>query len=113
MKNKLKNNTLIIVCMILLTAFQSCFSHAKEIPQIPKEQINAFIGYTKAIVINTTLDGCSWMLELEDGKKLEPVNLMEKFKKDNTKVWIQYKHYDNYSFCMSGEMVTVIAIDNR
>ena len=43
----------------------------------------------------------------ENGKKLEPKNLDNKFKKESLKVWIKYTSYKNYSFCMAGEMVII------
>lgn len=113
MKNKLKNITLIIAGITLISATQSCRVTVKATPEVRKEPVPSYIGFTKATVINSTLDGCTWLMELEDSKKLEPVNLKEDFKKDGLKVWIQYKHYENFSFCMAGEMVTITAIEIR
>lgn len=111
MKNKLKNITLMITSMILLVMVQACKVNVPVQQEIRKEPVPSYIGYTKATVINSNLDGCSWMIELEDGRKLEPVNLKDQYKKEGLKVWIQYKHYENYSFCMAGEMVTITAIE--
>lgn len=113
MKNKLKNITLIMVGLTLISAIQSCRVTVKATPEVRKETVPSYIGYTKATVINSTLDGCTYLMELEDNKKLEPVNLKENFKKDGLKVWIQYTHYENFSFCMAGEMVTITAIEIR
>jgi|ERR1019366_3648444 hypothetical protein len=115
MKNKLKNITVIIISIVVLSAMQSCFLFVKNKTEIqnPKEPVPLYIGYTKATITNYTVDGCSWMIKLEDSKMLEPVNLKDEFKKEGLKVWIQYKHYDNYSFCMAGEMVTITAIEIR
>ncbi len=99
--------------MVVLSTIQSCFWFVKKKIETPKETVPLHIGYTKATIINYTVDGCSWMIKLEDGKLLEPVNLKDEFKKDGLKVWIQYKHYENYSFCMSGEMVIVSAMEIR
>lgn len=113
MKNKLKNITLIIVGLTIISAIQSCHVNVKPVPEVRKEPVPSYIGFTKATIINYTVDGCTWMIELEDGKKLEPINLKDEFKKNNLKVWIQYKHYENFSFCMAGEMVTITAIELR
>jgi hypothetical protein len=113
MKNKHKNITLIIISMMVLVALQSCHLFVKEKQEIPKVVVPLHEGFTKATVINYSVDGCSWMIQLEDGKLLEPVNLKDEFKKENLKVWIQYKHYENFSFCMAGEMVTISAIEIR
>lgn len=113
MKNKLKNITLIIVGLTLISAAQSCRVHVEPVQEVRKEPVPSYIGFTKAIIINSTLDGCTWLMELEDGKKLEPVNLKEDLKRNGLKVWIQYKRYENFSFCMTGEMVTITAIEIR
>ena len=114
MKNKLKNIALLSVCLVFISILQSCFLfgggksiHNELIADTHKQD-----GFVKATVINYTVDGCTFMLQLEDGKKLEPVNLKEEFKKDNTKVWIQYQHYKGNSICMAGEMVIVNKIEN-
>lgn len=113
MKNKLKNITLIIAGLSLIFEMQSCRVNVKAVPEARKEPVPSYLGFTKATIINSSLDGCTWLMELEDGKKLEPVNLKEDFKKEGLKVWVQYQHYENYSFCMAGEMVTITAIELR
>jgi hypothetical protein len=114
MKNKLKNIALLFVCLVFISMVQSCFLFAglKSAHTVPDQDTHEQNGFVKATIINYTLDGCGFMLRLEDGKKLEPVNLAEEFKKDNIKVWIKYQHYKGNSICMAGEMVTVTAIEN-
>lgn len=118
MKNKLKNIALLFVCLIFISMLQSCFLFVgvKSKHTAPNPASNGDTheqnGFVKATIINYTLDGCSFMLLLKDGKKLEPVNLSGEFKKDNTNVWIKYQHYKGNSICMAGEMVTVTAIEN-
>ncbi len=115
MKSKLNHITLIIVSIVLLSALQSCSLFVKKKEQEVKVQEPApsHIGYTKGNIINYSLDGCSWMIEIENNKKLEPVNLKEEFKKEGLKVWVKYQHYENYSFCMAGEMVNITEIEVR
>lgn len=115
MKNKLKNIGLLFVCLVFISMLQSCFVFVgvKNTPAEPIVDTHLKDGFVKATVINYTLDGCTFMLQLEDGKKLEPVNLKEEFKKDNFKVWIKYQHYKGNSICMAGEMVTVTAIETN
>jgi hypothetical protein len=114
MRNKLKNIALLFVCLLFISMLQSCFLFVgvKSKHTAPEPDTHEQNGFVKATIINYTLDGCSYMLQLEDGKKLEPVNLSEEFKKDNIKVWIKYQHYKGTSICMAGEMVTVTAIEN-
>lgn len=58
------------------------------------------------------LDGCTFLLELEDGRKLQPTTaLPEKFQITGKKVLITYKTTDMMSICMSGQPVTILTID--
>lgn len=53
------------------------------------------------------LDGCGWVLVLENGNKLEPVNL-DKFGielKEDKKVCIHYHELDFSSICMVGPII--------
>lgn len=113
MKNKLKNIALLFVCLVFISMLQSCFlfSGVKSTYTAPDQDTHEQNGFVKATIINYALDGCGFMLLLKDGKKLEPVNLSEEFKKDSIKVWIKYQHYKGNSICMAGEMVTVTAIE--
>ena len=70
------------------------------------------IGYTKATVIDSReLDGCTFLLELPDGTKLEPTNLPDAFKKHNLAVKIKYiPNKEVVSICMAGKMITITDI---
>jgi len=106
--NKHKQIALILF-IILLNACSHKVAGTKAFP--PEETKE---GYTKATVINYAVDGCSWLLQLEDGKKLEPANLSDEFKKDKLKVWVQYQiKKGGMSICMVGEMVTITKIEVR
>lgn len=62
------------------------------------------------------LDGCGMLITLEDGKKINPVNLTEFDVEaiDGKKVWIEYAvQKDMMSICMVGEMVEVKCISYR
>lgn len=68
------------------------------------------------IVDRTGLDGCSFMIELNDGTMLEPTNLSEFGikKEDGLKVWIDYSETKNgFSICMAGTMVDIDCISKR
>jgi hypothetical protein len=53
------------------------------------------------------LDGCSWIIELENGDRLQPINLesMNFELNNNKKVTISYEAVDAISICMSGKTV--------
>lgn len=107
MVNKLKQ--IVLILLVVLSA--SCSKKVAGLKSFPEETKE---GYIKATVVNLTLDGCSWLLQLEDGKKLEPINLKEEFKKDKLNVWIQYQiKKGGMSVCMAGEIVNIIKIEVR
>jgi hypothetical protein len=114
MPNKLKNIVLIAL-VVFINACSHKTTHTKTAPLETTTKASSAedkAGFIKATVIKLDLDGCSWMLQLEDGKKLEPINLKEEFQKVNLKVWIQYEPFtQGASICMAGEMVKVIAIE--
>lgn len=116
MKNKHKNiasltGYFLYVAMVIVLMFYSCSSvckvesTVKVVPDTHEQK-----GFKKATVI-TYIDGCSFLLQLTDGKKLEPVNLPEEFKKENTTVWITYAAFKGSSICMAGQMVTINEIE--
>ena len=109
MQNKLKNIVLIALVVFINACSQKTTTPATT-KTVPPEKAN----FTKATVINYKLDGCSWMLQLEGGKKLEPINLNVEFQKENLKVWIQYEPFtQGASICMAGEIVKITAIEAR
>ena len=64
----------------------------------------------------TGLDGCSWVIKLENGEVLEPVNLAN-FTielKEGKKVWLKYtEQNDLASICMVGPIVRIVEISER
>ncbi len=65
----------------------------------------------------TGLDGCSWIIELDNGKRIEPSNqdFIEKFEpEDGMKVIVSFKPDSNgISICMVGEMVIIKCIEKE
>ena len=57
----------------------------------------------------TGLDGCGWVLELDNGSKLEPQNLsdFEIALVDGKDVHVRYTEIEGGSICMVGQMVTI------
>ncbi|MCW3085239.1 MAG: hypothetical protein JWP12_2605 [Bacteroidetes bacterium] len=111
MKNILKNTAFISLVILLILCCTSCFL-------LPGDRYRPSPAYTesseKATVINYTVDGCTWLLILEDGTKLQPVNLSPEFQKNNLKVWITYSLKKGASsICMTGKMVTLASIQLR
>ena len=61
----------------------------------------------------TGLDGCSWVITLEDGQVLEPANLDEYpvQLQENKKIWIEYHELpDLASICMRSSSSRALSI---
>jgi|TARA_Y100000385_G_C13032050_1_gene611226 hypothetical protein len=104
----LKNNyqkILVLTLFLLTLAIHSC-----------NKQSECENSQSAKLVNMTGLDGCSWMIELNDGTKLEPNNLND-FSIDleeNKKIWIVFRPAAQMvSICMVGEIVTIDCISER
>ena len=63
------------------------------------------------------LDGCGYVIELENGNKLNPLNLCD-FDidlKDGNKIWVNYHLTNNFigTTCMVGNIIEIDCIINR
>lgn len=109
--NKLKHILIFIAATAIISTSCTC---KRSIPE--KESSVDYVkeGFIKAKVIKYTLDGCSFMIELENGNKLEPKNLPESFQKNDILVWIKYIQSKNtMSICMAGKPVNITSIELR
>lgn len=69
-------------------------------------------GTISATVIDMRkLDGCTYLLELQDGSKLQPATLPVEFQHGGLKVRIKYKKVEIMSICMSGTPVELTYIN--
>ena len=72
-------------------------------------------GENATIVDMRGLDGCTFVLRLDNGKRLEPINL-KAFNveiKDGKYVCITYHTVDMVSICMVGEIVELDSMTER
>ena len=83
----------------------------------PKKINYAKEGYVKAKVIKYEVDGCGYLLQLEDKKKtkLAPTKLTDEMTKHGRKVWVKYTPVKKplMSTCMAGTQIEVIDIQKR
>lgn len=94
-------------------------ANTEEKPTMVEEAI--IVDYEKenfiaAIVVDMTeLDGCGYMLKLENGNKLQPTSALAKeFKVSDMPVWIKYTIKKGAAgTCMSGQIVTLTAIAKK
>jgi hypothetical protein len=95
----------ILVLALLIVAIHSC-----------NKESECENSHSAKLVNMTGLDGCSWMIELNDGTRLEPTNLND-FNinlKENQKIWVvYYTAAQMASICMHGEIVTIDCISER
>ena len=102
----------LVLFSFLLINISSCCCHKKTTAS--KEQTSTDYssqGFTKVTVTKLNLDGCSFLLQLADGKKLEAINLDEKYKKEGLVLWIKYTPEKKaMSICMAGEMVSLTEV---
>jgi hypothetical protein len=71
----------------------------------------------KAIVRDfTSIDTCGIVFELEDGSKVEPMNLSEwqafEFVDDQL-VWLKFKNVSGQSTCQLGDVVRIQCVSER
>ena len=61
----------------------------------------------------TGLDGCGWVIELNNGTKLEPVNLseFESSPSEGQKVCVKYTELNSASVCMVGIVVELNSME--
>jgi len=87
---------------------------ADSLASIDREKILQQEGFVPATVLDQTgLDGCTFMLQLESGQKLIPLNLKKEFMKSKMQVWVKYKKEDAMTVCMAGETVRITEIEVR
>ncbi len=93
----------------------SCSKPVNSIANSEKPETNPCPKSESATLKNLSgLDGCSWVLVLKNGKKLEPTNLKQ-FEnitlEDGKKVSVEYKVLPMaVSICMVGTIVEIICI---
>lgn len=110
MQNKLKHIHLVITILLLSSCGLFVHRSHKKGDNTAYSQ-ETLDGYVIAKVIKSQLDGCSWQLQLRDGKMLQPSALAPEFQKDQLEVWIKYVPKKGaVGICMQGEMVNITAI---
>lgn len=112
MKNKHKHilSTFLFIAFVIMLS--SCYRNITRNSVETQEYRDS--TYIAATVINYTVDGCTWMLQLEDGKKLQPSVLKPEYQKDKLKVWIKYlTKKGGVGICMAGEIVDITEIELR
>lgn len=103
---------IVLVSIIALTI--AC--HKKTTPALAQSdnELRNLKYIPAKVVLQTGLDGCGYLLALDDGKMLEAINLSDTLKKNDLKLWIKYHPEKNaMSVCMSGMVVRIDDVKPR
>ncbi len=98
-RNLRKSICFFVACFVLVT---SCKVRQKqEINIVPPDAVLV------QVIDYSELDGCQFLLQMENGDKLQPLNLPLKYQKEGINLFITYKIIDGISICMAGKMVQI------
>ena len=81
-----------------------------------KEKSDSLPPGTVAVTVKDFkgLDGCSFLLQVNDTLKYEPVELADSLKQDGLKLYIRYQTVkDHMSICMAGMPVRITEVYYR
>jgi hypothetical protein len=76
--------------------------------KIVETQSNILIS--AEVVDFTQLDGCGFLLQLNDSTKLIPLNFPDSLKKNNLRIKIKYHTVNKNTICMAGKTVELILV---
>jgi hypothetical protein len=100
--------------LFILLLFPACKGSKKSTAAEPKKDY-AGMGYAQATVIKYDVDGCKWLLQLDEVHKLVPASpLPAAFQQENIPVWVKYTlKKGGAGFCMAGEIIELGDIKHR
>jgi hypothetical protein len=107
----------ILLCSLVFckTKQESVKTESVETLKKPiSDKKKTFPGEIEARVVDMTgLDGCTFLLKLNNGENLEPINLPADFKIKELKVMITYELFQGASICMAGKMIKITHIRKK
>lgn len=102
----------VIFGTLLFLLFVSCKTTQEENSAVsPSGSVPK--GYVTATIKQIALDGCNWMLVLENQQQLEPVNLADSLKINELPVLVNYVPAPGPSICMAGQRIRIIDIKKK
>ena len=94
--------------IVLLCSLIACHKKATVPVILTQEELRMQKFVPAKVVLQSELAGCTYLLALEDGKMLEPVNLHDTLKQNNLRLWVKYQvEKSAMSVCMVGKMVRI------
>lgn len=111
----------ITFALLLLAGFSACKAKKKAEDVAPPRGETSIMPKEKPEVEGTLrnmagLDGCKWMIELNNGSKIQPTNLaaFDIALAEGQKVWVEYVEQQGVmSTCMAGKVVKLIKLYPR
>ena len=106
----MKTKFLIIGLILSFGIIMGCNSHANSTKASKNKNET-----TGVFVDMKSIDGCQWIIKLEDGTKLQAVNL-NKFDiepADGMKIEFTYKKSDMATVCMMGQSIEILSIHKK
>lgn len=101
------------VSLSLTVSLSNCSSNRTTTKTQEPVKDYAALNYQKGTVKDIELDGCRFIIDLENGKRIQPENLEDIMKKDGLAVWVKYEITDRPNICMSGVTAMITAIELR
>ena len=71
------------------------------------------LNYNATLINYSGLDGCGWMVKMNDGKVYEPINLadFEPNPQVNEPICVSFKIQSSISICMFGETIFINSLE--
>lgn len=116
-----------LLSIVIISVFFACKSgeqstseedeieNKKENAEKPRLETNyKKNNFVKGTVIDkSSLAGCTFIIELVNGEKIQPVNLDPEFSKHHLPIWVKYKVKNTPSTCMVGKVAIIEAVEPR
>lgn len=85
----------------------------KSKKEVSSEKTNQSKEMEATVIDLRGLDGCSFLLQVHNQERLEPINLPEEMKVNGLAVMVTYEYHQGASICMAGKMIKITHIRKK
>ncbi len=85
----------------------------KSKKEVSSEKTNQNKEMEATVIDLRGLDGCSFLLQVHNQERLEPINLPEEMKVNGLAVMVTYEYHQGASICMAGKMIKITHIRKK
>lgn len=111
MKKSIFTSIIAIIILVSISSFSAC--KCKKAKNNSTKTNTSFVDGTVKKLPNL-IGACAWVIELNDGTKLEPRDLQNEFKIDGKKIKFEYEELKGLkSKCMTGKIVRVLNVKSE